>query len=269
MIMKRKSTPIAYSAPIVSKAMRVLKMIITAPANPGISEIAARLSLAKSTTHGILAALEESGWVLRDPITRKYTAGHAVKNIAAEAKVRIPLVDQARPCLERVSSDLEEDVFLGIFTGHHILILDQIESSKELKVTARPGTRLPIFAGSVGKIFLAHLDPDVLRRLLRQNPLPRYTPRSITHEEKYLKELEQVRETGIAQDMGEYLPNVWSVAAPIFYGKKNRKRMVAGFWLVGLDWHEVPGKMDAATNLALSASEALSASVSNTYGEPN
>lgn len=266
--MKRKSTPIAYSAPIVSKAMRVLKMIITAPSNPGISEIAARLSLAKSTTHGILAALEESGWVLRDPITRKYTAGYAVKNIAGEAKVRIPLVDQARPCLETLSRDLEEDVFLGIFTGHHILILDQIESTKELKVTARPGTRLPIFAGSVGKIFLAHLDPDILHRLMRQNPLPRFTPRSITDEQRYLAELDEVRDAGTARDIGEYLPNVESVAAPIFYGKKNRKRMVAGFWLVGLDWHEVPGKMDEVARLARRASEKLSAGVSASYGEP-
>lgn len=265
--MKRKSTPSAYSAPIVSKAMRVLKMIVTAPKNPGISEIAARLSLAKSTTHGILAALEESGWVLRDPVTRKYTAGHAVKNVGEAAKVRVPLVPQARPLLERLSNDLDEDVFLGIFTGHHILILDQIESSKELKVTAKPGTRLPIYAGSAGKIFLAYLEPDVLTRLMRQNPLRKFTPRSITDEAAYLAELKLVRKAGIARDMGEYLPNVGSVAAPIFHGKKYRQRMVAGFWLVGLDWHLVSGKMEAAEKLALRVSEALSAAVSNSYGD--
>jgi DNA-binding IclR family transcriptional regulator len=68
---KQKAVSVSYSAPIVSKAMRVLKMILTESENPGISEIASKLKLAKSTTHGILAALEETGWVLRDPITRK------------------------------------------------------------------------------------------------------------------------------------------------------------------------------------------------------
>ena len=131
---KRKSANIAYSAPIVSKAMRVLKMIITAPRNPGISEIASELSLAKSTTHGILAALEESGWVLRDPITRKYTCGHAVKDLAGMAQVRVPLVERARPFLEKLSTDLDEDVFMGILAGNNLLILDQIESSDRKSV---------------------------------------------------------------------------------------------------------------------------------------
>ena len=99
----QKAISISYSAPIVSKAMRVLKMILTEPENPGISEIASRLNLAKSTTHGILAALEETGWVLRDPITRKYTCGFTTKKIAENAVVRISLVELARPYLEKLS----------------------------------------------------------------------------------------------------------------------------------------------------------------------
>ena len=72
----------AYTAPIAQKTLRVLELIVSAPENPGVSRIAADLSLAKSTTHGILAALEETGWVLRDPVTRKYTGGHALIELA-------------------------------------------------------------------------------------------------------------------------------------------------------------------------------------------
>jgi len=247
--------------------MRVLKMIITSPSNPGISEIAAKLSLAKSTTHGILAALEESGWVLRDPVTRKYTAGHAVRDIAANASVRIPLVGQARPFLERLSKDLDEDVFLGMFTGHHILILDQIESTKELKVTAKPGTRLSMFAGAAGKVFLAYLDRETQHRILKQQHLPQFTSRSITDPNEYLTQLDRVREAGVALDVEEYISNVQAVAVPVFYGKKNRKRMVAGVWLVGLDWHLTPGKMEKTKALAMKTSEALSKAVSIDYGD--
>lgn len=267
MVGKTKSTPIAYSAPIVSKAMRVLKMIITSPSNPGISEIAAKLSLAKSTTHGILAALEESGWVLRDPVTRKYTAGHAVRDIAAKASVRIPLVGQARPFLEKLSRDLDEDVFLGMFTGHHILILDQIESTKELKVTAKPGTRLSMFAGAAGKVFLAYLDRDMQQRILKQQHLPQFTSQSITDPKEYMIQLDKVREAGVALDVEEYISNVQAVAVPVFYGKKNRKRMVAGVWLVGLDWHLTPGKMDKVKTLAMRTAETLSKAVSIDYGD--
>jgi len=243
--------------------MRVLKMIISSPHNPGISEIASGLSLAKSTTHGILAALEESGWVLRDPITRKYTCGHAVRDLARKATVRVPLVDQARPYLEKLASEVEEDVFLGMFTGHDLLVLDQIESVKELRVTARPGTRLSMFAGAAGKIFLAYLDREEMAAILRSSPLPTFTPHSITDPETYLSDLERVRQAGVALDTEEYIANVRAVAAPIFYGKKNRRRMVAGFWLVGLDWHLKPGKMEATAQLAAKTSQELSRHISN------
>lgn len=265
---RKKSAPNAYSAPIVSKAMRVLKMIITSPNNPGISEIAAKLSLAKSTTHGILAALEESGWVLRDPVTRKYTAGHAVRDIAGNASVRIPLVGQARPYLEKLGGDLDEDVFFGMFTGRHILILDQIESTKELRVTAKPGTRISMFAGAAGKVFLAYLDRDTQRKMLRQQPLPQFTSKSITDPDEYLNQLDRVREAGLALDVEEYISNVQAVAVPVFCGKKNRRRMVAGIWLVGLDWHLTPGKMERTMDLSKRTAEALSKMVSGDHGEP-
>lgn len=258
---KQKAVSVSYSAPIVSKAMRVLKMILTENDNPGISEIASKLKLAKSTTHGILAALEETGWVLRDPITRKYTCGFTTIKISQTASVRVPLIDLARPYLEKLCANINEDVFLGICGGSHLLILDQVECSKDLKITALPGTRLPLFAGGVGKIFLAHHDPDDLREILRKNPIPQYTPYSITDPIVYMEQLKEVKAQGIAHDHEEYLMNATSIAAPIFHGKKNRKRMVAGFWLVGLDLANDQEKMKQAKELVLQTSEAISRAV--------
>ena len=259
---KQKAVSVSYSAPIVSKAMRVLRMILSESENPGISEIASKLKLAKSTTHGILAALEETGWVLRDPITRKYTCGFTTRKIAEIASVRIPLVEMARPYLETLSMRLNEDVFLGMCGGSNLLILDQIESVKDLRITARPGTRLPLFAGAVGKIFLAYHDPDDLQEILRKNPIPRFTPNSVTDPVLYVEQLNEIRERGIAFDHEEYLMNVSAIAAPIFHGKKNRRRMVAGFWLVGLDLAQSSEKMETAKSLALETSEAISRAIS-------
>ncbi len=258
----QESGQIAYSAPIVSKALKVLKLIISSPKNPGISEIASALSLAKSTTHGILAALETTGWVLRDPITRKYTCGHAVKDLAANANVRIGLIEQSRPYLEKLCEEIDEDVFLGICTNHQLLILDQIESTKELNFRARPGTRISKFAGAAGKIFLAHHDEELVEKILSE-PIPSFTPNSITDPDLYRKQLAEVREAGVAQDMEEYLPNVWAVAAPIFYGKKNRRRMVAGFWVVGLSTENDEEQIQKATRLGKETAEAVSKAISN------
>ncbi len=252
----------AYSAPIVSKAMKVLKLIVSSPKNPGVSEIASKLSLAKSTTHGILAALEESGWVLRDPVTRKYTCGYAVKNLVGLADVRIPLVSKARPYLEKLGRELDENVFLGICIGHQLLVLDQIESSWDLKIMARPGTRLSVFAGAAGKVFLSHQDREWVKEFIRSEPLPQFTPASITDLDAYLAELDRVREEGVSMDVGEYIFNVWCVGVPIFYGKKNRKRMVGGFWVVGFNSEEAPQRIQTAMRLGRATGEALSRAIS-------
>lgn len=251
----------SYSAPIVSKAISVLKEIVSSPENQGISDIASRLSLAKSTTHGILTALEQSGWVLRDPISRKYTCGYAFKEMATEAHIRLPLVDLARPHLQGLGAKLNEDVFLGILSGTRILILDLIESSKELKVAKRPGTAIPVLAGAVGKIFLAYQDEEWVSNVLRDRPMPRFTPKSTTDPDRYIAALEEVREAGIALDVGEYIPNVWAMAVPVFHGSKNRTRMVAGFWVVGLDPTPSMDKIQTTEHFARLTGESLSLAV--------
>jgi DNA-binding IclR family transcriptional regulator len=252
----------AYSAPIVHKTVKLLTKIATDSEAFGISRIASDLSMAKSTTHGILAALEETGWVVRDPITRKYTCGHALKEVAGLARVRIPFVDQARPFLEDLASGLDEDVFLGMLTPYHILILDQVESSKELKVATRPGTRLSVFAGASGKIFHAFEDRHHVSELLRSSELPRFTERSITDPERYLAELELVRKLGFATDVEEYIPGVRAVAVPIFVGRGSRRRMVAGVWVVGLSSSMSDDKMRRAAELACRTGELISQTIS-------
>jgi IclR family KDG regulon transcriptional repressor len=263
MAQHKNNARVGYSAPIVSKALKVLKMVITAPNNPGFSEIASKLNLAKSTTHGILAALEATGLLLRDPITRKYTCGFALKDIADKASVRVALTAQARPFLEELEQELDEDIFLGIFTGAQLLILDQVESYKELKIRARPGTRISKLAGAPGKLFLAYHDREAVERILRSEAMPVFTPHSITDPDKYISELEQVREAGVAQDVEEYLPNVWAVAVPIFYDKPAHKRMVAGFWVVGLNAEDKDRRIEAARRLGVMTGEALSRSISD------
>jgi DNA-binding IclR family transcriptional regulator len=252
----------AYSAPIVQKTLKLVTRIATDPEAYGVSRLASDLSMAKSTTHGILAALEKAGWVVRDPTTRRYTCGHALKEIAASARVRIPLVGTARPFLEDLAAGLDEDVFLGMLTPHHILILDQVESSKELKVATRPGTRLSLFAGASGKIFHAFQDRELVSALLRSRELPRFTARSITDPETYLAELDSVRESGFAVDVEEYIPDVRAVAVPIFLGRGNRRRVVAGVWVVGLGSSMSDDKMRRAADLALNTGASISLAIS-------
>lgn len=80
-----------------------------------------------------------------------------------------------------------------------------------------------------------------------------------------MDELDRVRRAGVAVDTGEYVSNCRAVAAPIFYGKKNRRRMVAGFWLVSLDWHQSPIDLQTVERLAIQTGDAISRAISGSY----
>jgi DNA-binding IclR family transcriptional regulator len=264
---KTRSSNAAYSAPIVSKAIRIIDAIVASGSNKGISEIASELSLAKSTTHGILTALEESGWVLRDPVSRKYTCGYKLKELGLNAQVKLPLVSVARPFLEELSAQVNEDVFMGVIAAGRILVIDQVESSTELKVARRPGASISILAGAAGRIFLAHQDRQEVATMLRARPMPKFTDRSITDPDKYLEMLDEVRKRGQAEDHGEYIPNVWAIAVPIFHGPRNRKRMVAGFWVVGLDGDPPEGLLKSVRQKALENADRITEAITRHTGE--
>ena len=61
-------------------------------------------------------------------------------------------------------------------------------------------TRLPRFAGSVGKVLLAALPPDEAEAIVRGQALPAFTPRSIVDPDVYLEQVAQARRRGYARE---------------------------------------------------------------------
>jgi DNA-binding IclR family transcriptional regulator len=253
-----RSNDEGYSAPVTRKTVRVMGKITGSQSGVSITELASELELPKSTTHGILAALEDCGWVLRDPLTRRYTCGYSFTDLLGRAKVRISLMDHIHPFLEDLAVRSDEDVFLGTFSSRHIWILDQVESSKKLKVSTRPGTKLSIFAGAAGKVCLAFQDRKSAELLVKAHNLPRFTPRSIVEPVAYLSALSEVRRAGVAFDVEEYIPDVRAVAAPLFLHKSRRSRLVGGIWIVGLSSSMTEAKMSRLGEIAKASAEAAS-----------
>ena len=179
----------------------------------GLSEIARELSISKSTLYGILYTLEREGFLRRDSRTKKYALGPALFELLGKGLSELELRKVAAGFLQKLYEVSGETVFFGIVKGERVIVLEVLESDKDLKVTSRVGARIPLYAGALGKAFLARLDDEEVRRILRERGLKAYTPRSITDIEAYLKELRKVREEGVAIDDEEYLEGVRAVAA--------------------------------------------------------
>jgi DNA-binding IclR family transcriptional regulator len=206
---------IIYSAPSVKKAFKILQVIADSSNGLGVSELAKRLKIGKSTVHGITLALEELGVLARDPLQKKYTIGYTLLELSKGAFARMELRDVARAPMERLMEEVGETVFLGTMNGDHITILDVVESRNQLKITSPPGSRLPLLAAATGKVFLSQLEAEKARELIQKIGLHRYTTKSITDPRVFFSEVELTRKKGYALDDEEYLLGVRAVAAPV------------------------------------------------------
>ena len=219
----------SYSAPSVKKAFKILQVIADSSGGLGVSELAKKLNMGKSTVHGITSGLEELGVLVREPIHKKFDLGYTLLELSRKSYARIQLRDVARIPMERLMEKVGETVFVGIMNGDHVTILDMVESHNEMKITSPPGTRLPLIAGATGKVFLAQFEERKSKEIIHKMGLVRYTSKSIVDSKKFFKEIEETKKKGYAIDDEEYMLGVKAIAAAI----QTHSLPPAAIWVVG------------------------------------
>jgi len=243
-----------YGAPSVKKAFAILGAISSSREGMGVSELAKKLKMAKSTVHGMTSALEELGAVMRNPLTKKYKLGFTLLEIGRSAYSQIDLKTAARPVTEDLMEKTRTSVFLGILNWDHVTRRDIVEARQDLNITAPVGSTIPLFAGAVGKVFLASMSEEQAARIVKSKGLPRFTENTILDPELYYKELKQVREKGYAVDDEEYILGVRAVASPLM----GLGQLRSAIWAVGFKAGLDQKKMKTLTGETLKAAQTIS-----------
>jgi IclR family KDG regulon transcriptional repressor len=220
---------VIYSAPSVQKAFKILHAIADSSTSLGVSDLSKQLKIGKSTVHGITAALEEMGVLVRDPLHKKYHVGYTLLELGRKAYAKMDLKDVARRPMERLMGQVGETVFLGVLNGDHVTILDVVESPNEMKITSPPGTKLPLLVGATGRVLLGQLEKEKAKEIVQRMGLVRYTSKSVVDPKQFLREVGRARETGFAIDNEEYILGVRAIAAPI----RLTSLPPAAVWVVG------------------------------------
>jgi len=150
-----------------------------------------------------------------------------------------------------------ETVFLGAKLGNRVLIMMTAESGEALKISANPGTTIPLFAGAVGKVFMALKRDDQINNLLHAHGLPQYTPKSKTDLETYLSEIEDVRNQGYAIDDEEYITGIRAVAVAL----RNQRGPSMAVWVVGMAGNMASDKTERVVDVTRRAAKTLRVTV--------
>ena len=199
----------------VRNAARLLKIFRSREGELGVSELARRLDLGKSTVHRLLTTLAAEGLIEQDPRSGGYRLGLVVFELGEAVRVHLDLHAAAGPVLASVREQTGESVQVGVLDGYDVVYVDRLESSQSLRLFTETGRRVPVHCTSSGKVLLAYLPDERLCEVLRDVPLPALTPHTVTDPARLHAELLRVRRRGWAEAVNERELGVASVAAPI------------------------------------------------------
>ncbi|MCL6611399.1 MAG: IclR family transcriptional regulator [Peptococcaceae bacterium] len=244
-----------YSAPLVYKVFAVLEELARSGSGMGVSEISRCLNISKSTVYGITQALTDLEVIIQDPQNKKFRLGPTLVHLGSRALAGIDIRAAARPLMEELSREFRETIFLGTFDEKGITIIEKADSPEDLRISAPVGTRIPLYAGAAGKVFLAGLKDSALKEILSERRIPAYTAKTITDAGEYVREISRVRREGFATDFEEYIRGVNAICVPI---PDPWGRPVAAMWMVGFS-HSFNGeKMDRAVAATMQAAARIS-----------
>jgi len=201
--------------PAVLGAMHVLDHVVAVGSAKG-SEVQAAVGLNASTCHGILKTLVHGGYLDYDPVAKQYSLGAVLVAHGATAKATDFLTRATRPFLRRWVHETLFTAFVGRWLPDHtIVIVDKIESTRDIKMTVEIGQRFPATAAALSKAFIAFMDPREQAEVIAQLSFPAYTENSVRDAATWKAELERVRRLGWSESHAEYYSSTNAVAAPV------------------------------------------------------
>ena len=190
------------SVQVIERAARILRALADHPEEGlSLSEIAARVGLARSTVHRLVTALESEAFVVAVSPNGRVKLGPGLASLAVSAAP--DLAREIHPFLARLSRELDETVDLGVLQHDHVLFIDQVAAPRRLRAVSAVGAVFPAHCPATGKALLSTLSNAQLERLLPER-LQALTPRTITDRHELLAELDAVRITEIAYDREEH-----------------------------------------------------------------
>ena len=199
----------------VTSALRLLKVFSAEQPELGISELARRMGLAKSTVHRLASSLAAEGFLEQNPDDGRYRLGLSLFTLGTQVRRRMDVTHEAKPHLDVLRDQTGETVHLAVLDGSNIVYLFNIESRQAIRMHSYLGVHMPAFCTSEGRALLAFSAPAVVARVLGEDLVAR-TGRTVTDPKQLRDILDQVRNEGYALDDEESEDGMRSIAAPIF-----------------------------------------------------
>lgn len=198
---------------VVATALRVLEEVITEQP-VGVSELARRLDLPKSTIQRALRTLEDEGWLQSNAGgTRGWSQTPKILALASRGR-GTGIREIALPVMQRLLAHANENVHLTARQGNNVVVVDKLESSHPVRVFDPIGTMIPLHASASGKALLAWSDEAEIREYL-DKAIEEFTKHTFASPDDLRTELDNIRAQGYSYNRGEWRSEIKGIATVI------------------------------------------------------
>lgn len=224
----------------LKRGLHIIETVAQMVDPPTLSAIARKISLNRSTTHHILKALVEFGYLVQAPDTYTYSLSSRLLRITRQTWTTEQLAEIARPYLEDLSHRTGEGTSLAVLHDGLVIIAAKCEPEGPLRVVQEIGSTRPIHCTAVGKILAAWLKERELEGILERTEFEKKTAKTITTPAAFRRELARVRESGVAIDNEEHIKGIRCMAGPV---RDHYSAVRAALCVVGPRDHLPPRRM--------------------------
>jgi DNA-binding IclR family transcriptional regulator len=201
----------------VSQAGAVLDLFSIQNPEWGVRQVARTLAIPKSSAHQLLSSLEQIG-LLHRMVTGRYRLGFKILTLGQCLLFNTPWRDVAHRALVKLESQTTQTLQLAVLDGGRLIYVDKIlGTSPKAVISSQSNIGLAVspHANALGRVLLSGKSWRVVLNTLSPSGLEAHTAHTITDQNAFRTELEQIARQGYALDLEESQIGVCCIAAPI------------------------------------------------------
>jgi DNA-binding IclR family transcriptional regulator len=240
----------------LGRAFAILEEIARHREGVGLADLSKLVGLHNSTTFHLAKTMVSLGYIRRGKDSKRYRVGRPLFALAASALDEIEMVNVATPALEELSRETGESSHFAVRMGDAVVVIARTSGPGAFHLTDRVGVLRPAHCTALGKVILASLRQDQLERFLARVELKPSTAHTITESPVLLREIAEIRRSGIAYDDGEFNLEVRCVAVPV---KDFTGQIIGALGISGPIWRLSNQVMQSRAKTVQAASNRLSA----------
>jgi len=240
----------------LGRAFAILEEVARHREGIGLADLSKLVGLHNSTTFHLAKTMVSLGYIRQEKDSKRYRIGRPLFALAASALDEIEMVNVAKPVLEELSRETGESSHFSVRMGDAVVVIARTGGPGAFQLADRVGVVRPAHCTALGKVMLASLTDDQLNRFLQRVELKPSTEKSITEIPALLREIAEVRRTGVAYDDGEFNLEVRCIAVPV---KDFTGQIIGALGISGPIWRQSNQAQQAKAKMLQAAASRLSA----------